>query len=99
MQHPHQFSNANGSANYVASYDPDQPVSFTAVEGPVEQEAFWPFGPTDESDDTSGLFGSFGGLSQEETGGPALRSRKDQSRNWSLAAVSSAFWLQSPVLW
>ena len=40
---------------------------FTAVEAPTEEEAFWPFGPTDEPVDTSGLFGSFGGVSGEET--------------------------------
>ena len=72
MQHPQQFSNAPGSANYAASYDPDHPIAFTAVEGPVKEEAFWPFGPTDEPNDTSGPFGSFGGLSGEETGGSAF---------------------------
>ena len=37
------------------------------MEAPTEEEAFWPFGPTDEPFDTSGLFGSFGGVSGEET--------------------------------
>ena len=36
------------------------------MEAPTEEEAFWPFGPTDESVDTSGLFGSFGDVSGEE---------------------------------
>ena len=53
MPHPQQFSNSNGSANYVASCDPNHPISFTAVEGPVEQKAFWPFGPIDDPGDTS----------------------------------------------
>ena len=55
-----------GNANYAANYI-DHPISFTAVEAPTEEEAFWPFGPTDEPADTSGLFGSFGGVSGEET--------------------------------
>ena len=42
------------------------------MEGLVEQGAFWPFGPIHEPDDTSGLFGSFGGPSGEETGGLAF---------------------------
>ena len=46
-----------GNANYAANYI-DHPISFTAVEAPTEEEAFWPFGPTDEPVDTSGLFGS-----------------------------------------
>ena len=38
------------------------------MKGSVEQEAFRSFGPIDEPYDTTGLFGSFGGLSGEETG-------------------------------
>ena len=53
---------------YAGSHYIDHPVSFTAVEGPTEEEAFWPFGPTDEPVDTSGLFRSFGGVSGEVTG-------------------------------
>ena len=34
----------------------------------MEEETLWPFGPTDEPVDTSGLIGSFGGISGEETG-------------------------------
>ena len=45
----------------------DNPISFTVVEAPMEQEAFWPFGPTHEPVDTSGLFESFGGVSGEDT--------------------------------
>ena len=37
------------------------------MEALTEEEEFWPFGPTDEAVDTSGLFGSFGGVSGEET--------------------------------
>ena len=63
----HDVGSANtGNANYAANYI-DHPISFTAVEAPTEEEAFWPFGPTDEPFDTSGLFGSFGGVSGEET--------------------------------
>ena len=54
--------NANHAANYI-----DHPISFTEVEAPTEEEAFWPFGPKDKPVDTSGLFGSFGGGSGEET--------------------------------
>ena len=62
----HGVGNANaGNANYSADYI-DHPISFTAVEAPTEEEAFWPFGPTDEPVDTSGLFGSFGGVREEE---------------------------------
>ena len=42
--------------------------SHSPVEAPTEEETFRPFGPTDEPVDTSGLFGSFGGISGEETG-------------------------------
>ena len=35
------------------------------MEAPTEEEAFWPFGPTDEPVVTSGLFGSFGDVSEE----------------------------------
>ena len=51
---------------YAASYI-GHPISFTAVEAPMEEGSFWPFGPTDEPVDTSGLFGSFGGVRGEET--------------------------------
>ena len=37
------------------------------MEAPTEEGAFYPFGPTDEPVAPSGLFGSFGGLSGEET--------------------------------
>ena len=37
------------------------------MEAPTKEEEFWPFGPTDEPVDPSGLFGSFGGVSEEET--------------------------------
>ena len=53
-----------GTGNFAASYI-DHPISFTAVETPTEEAAFWPFGPTDEQVDISGLFGFFGGVSGE----------------------------------
>ena len=63
----HGAGSANtGNANYAANYI-GHPISFTAVEAPTEEEASWPFGSTDEPFDTSGLFGSFGGVSGEET--------------------------------
>ena len=63
----HDVGSANtGNANYAANYI-DHPISFTAAEAPTEEEAFRPFGPTDEPVDTSGLFGSFGGISGEKT--------------------------------
>ena len=63
----HGVGSANaGNANY-SSNDIDHSISFTAVEAPTEEEVFWSFGPTDEPIDTSGLFGSFGGVSGEET--------------------------------
>ena len=37
------------------------------VESFTEEEAFWPFRLTDEPVDTSGVFGSVGGVSEEET--------------------------------
>ena len=52
-----------GTENYI-----DHPISFTAVEAPTEEEAFWPFGLTNEPVDTSRLFGSFGDVSGEEIG-------------------------------
>ena len=64
----HGVGSANaGSANYAASYT-DHPNSFTAIEAPTEEGSFWPFGPTDEPVDISGLFGYFGGVSGEEAG-------------------------------
>ena len=64
-QHRVACTNA-GNANYVASFI-DHRISFTAVEAQTEDGAFYPFRPTDEPVDTSGLFESFGGLSGEET--------------------------------
>ena len=65
----HGVSSANdGNANYAGSQYIDHPISFTMVEAPTEEEAFWPFGPTDEPVDISGLFGYFGGVSGEEAG-------------------------------
>ena len=64
----HGVGSANaGNANYAANYI-DHPISFITVEAPTEEGAFWPFGPTDEPVDTSGLFGYFGDVSGEETG-------------------------------
>ena len=63
----HGVGSANaGNANYFANYT-DHAISFTAVEAPTEEEAFWPFGFTDELVDTSGLFRFFGGASGEKT--------------------------------
>ena len=59
-------SSSAGNDNYAANYI-DHPISLTAVGAPAEEEAFWPFGPTDEPVDTSGLFGSFGGVNEEQT--------------------------------
>ena len=64
IRHGDGSANA-GNANYAAIYI-EHPVSFTAVEAPTEEEAFWPFGPTDEPVDTSGLIGFFGGVRGEE---------------------------------
>ena len=53
---PHDVGCANAdNANYAANYI-DRAISFTAVEVPTEEEAFYPFGPTDDQGDTSGLF-------------------------------------------
>ena len=50
-----------GNANYASNYI-DHPISFTAAEAPTEEEAFGPFGPTDELVENTGLFVSFGGF-------------------------------------
>ena len=75
------------SANYAASYI-NRPISFTAVEAPTEEEAFGPFGPTDEPVDTSGLFVSIGGV-REEANDSLLWSRTNQSSNWDSESTSS----------
>ena len=64
-QHGVDSANA-GNANLI-----DHPISFTAAptKEEAEEEAFWPYGPTDEPVNTSGLFGPFDGVSGEETGG------------------------------
>ena len=60
------FGSANaGNAKYAAIYI-GHPISLTAVEASTEEEAFWPFGPTDEPVDTSVLIGFFGGVRGEE---------------------------------
>ena len=58
----------SGTEDYVGSNYINHPVSLTAVEAPTEEEQFRPFGPTDEPVDTSGLFGSIGGVSGAVTG-------------------------------
>ena len=66
-------------ANDAGSHCIDYLNSFTAVRAPTEGEEFWPFGPTDEPADTTGLFGSFGGVSGEKTGdSPMLKEEPAQ---------------------
>lgn len=89
----------DGSAEYAACYDPDHPIAFTAVKAPIPEELFKPFGPTNEPvDTTSGLFGSFGGISGEETSfmaeeGPALELGLRECAIGGLAAM-----IRAPVI-
>ena len=75
----HGVGSANGgNVNYSANYI-DHPISFAVVEAPTE-EAYWPFGPTDEPVDTSGLCGSFGRVNGEETGDSLFMVEEEPTR-------------------
>ena len=54
------------------------------MEGLVEHEPFWPFGPIDEPDDTRELFGSFSGVSGGETRDSAFTIEKGPVRELEL---------------
>lgn len=45
-----------GNETTAASHYINDPIAYTALEAPTEQDEFGPFGPTNEPIDTSGLF-------------------------------------------
>ena len=59
------------------------------MEAPTEEEEFGPSGPTNETVDTSGLFGSFGDVSGEETGDSVFMVEKGPARNRGFESTSS----------
>lgn len=50
------------------------------VHRPTEGGEFWHFGPTDEPVDTSGLFGDFGVVSEDETGESLFMVEKEPAQ-------------------
>ena len=56
----------------------------------MEEEEFWPFGPTDEPVDTCGLFGSFGGVSGEEADDSLFMVEEESAKQlWDSESTSS----------
>ena len=91
-----RYSAVLSTRKHPPGCNPERPcISINVVEALTDEEAFWPFDPTDEPaasfghsasgdapTDTSELFGNFGGVTGEETVSAAFTVEERPVRGW-----------------